>query len=240
MLDDVVEILRLDFGIPALFRVQDDVRSLLAGAEAHVRFDFHVVKTLRSDFFFELGCELFRTARFTIDVLANQASSSHYVSPCAPNYSARNRDATRRSARRLIQLHLRNPVFALDNLGEDFFVFLGGQGFPQMFFICLRMQQLSGDTECFADVLADRTIKFEIRSIKLRLSLGYELIELIDEFCALSHIVTARQVIELIFFHRTLGLMLIEASLQSPSVCPMSRRRVICAEQVIICRKPLI
>src|ERR1044071_3709813 len=83
MLDDVVEILRLECGIPALFRVQDDVRSLLAGAEAHVRFHFHVVKTLRSDFFFELGCELFSTARITIAVLGKPASWSHYVSPCA-------------------------------------------------------------------------------------------------------------------------------------------------------------
>ena len=83
MLDDVVEVLRLDFGIPTLFRIQDDVRSLLSGAEAHVRFHFDIVNALGGDFFFELGGELFRAARFTIDVLANQANSSHNVSPCA-------------------------------------------------------------------------------------------------------------------------------------------------------------
>src|SRR5262245_57040138 len=83
MLDNVVEILRLDFGVPTLFRIQDDVRPLLAGSEAHVRFDFHVFDALGGDLLFELGRKLFRAARFTIDVLANQANSSHYVSPCA-------------------------------------------------------------------------------------------------------------------------------------------------------------
>jgi hypothetical protein len=77
MLDDVVEVLRLDFGIPALFWIKHDVRTFLARAEAHVGFHFHVGNTLGGDFFLELRRELFRAARFTIDVLANQANSSH-------------------------------------------------------------------------------------------------------------------------------------------------------------------
>jgi len=77
MFDDIVEVLRLDFGIPALFWIKHDVRTFLARAEAHVRFDFHVVNALGGNFLLELGREPFRAARFTIDVLANQANSSH-------------------------------------------------------------------------------------------------------------------------------------------------------------------
>src|ERR1051325_9988392 len=102
VLDNVVEILRLYFGVPALFRIQHDVRSLLAGAEAHVRLDFDILNALSGDFFFQLGRELFRAARFTIDVLANQANSSHYVSPCA----LITRPATEMQQRWLIELHL--------------------------------------------------------------------------------------------------------------------------------------
>src|SRR5690242_239621 len=99
------------------------------------------------------------------------------ISPLRPNYSARKRDAIGG----LIQLHLGKPVFALDNFGEDFFVFLSWQCFPQMFFVGIGAQHFSGDTEGFTDVFANGAIKFKIRSIKLRLSWWDELIELVDE-----------------------------------------------------------
>jgi len=83
MLDDVVEILRLNFGVPALFWVEDDVWTFLAGAETHVWFDLDVGNPFGGDFFLELGRKLFRAARLAIDVLANQANSSHSCSPYA-------------------------------------------------------------------------------------------------------------------------------------------------------------
>src|SRR6516165_6798087 len=93
VLNDVVKILRLNFGVPTLFWIEDNVWSFLARAETHVWFDLDVRNPFGGNFFLELRRKLFRTARLAIDVLANQANSSHYFSPRAL-ITRPNRDAT--------------------------------------------------------------------------------------------------------------------------------------------------
>jgi hypothetical protein len=73
----IVKIFDLDLGIPALLRVEDDVRSFLAGAEAHVGFHFDVLDPFCRYAFFELSHELFRASRLAIDVLTHKTHPLH-------------------------------------------------------------------------------------------------------------------------------------------------------------------
>jgi hypothetical protein len=78
MLRDLIQVFHFHLGVPILLRVEDDVGTLLASTEAHVRLDFDVGQTLSGDALFELGHELLRTARLTIDILTNETHSAHW------------------------------------------------------------------------------------------------------------------------------------------------------------------
>jgi hypothetical protein len=52
MLGNLIKVLKLNFRIPALFGIKDDVWALLTGAKAHIRLDFDVGEPLGGDFLF--------------------------------------------------------------------------------------------------------------------------------------------------------------------------------------------
>ena len=71
MIDNLVEVFDLNFCVPAFLGIEHDVWSFLAGAEAHIRFNFDIVQPLGSNSFLELRRELFRAAGLAIDILTN-------------------------------------------------------------------------------------------------------------------------------------------------------------------------
>jgi hypothetical protein len=77
MSGDVIEIFDLHFGVPVLFRVQNHVRAILAGTEAHIRFNLDIAQSFIGDTFLQLDHELLGTPGFAIDILANETHSAH-------------------------------------------------------------------------------------------------------------------------------------------------------------------
>ena len=67
---DLIDIIRFHAAIPHLLRIEDQIGSRLAGAEAHVRLHFDIAGILQSpgQFFKQFA----GTARFTIGVLTDE------------------------------------------------------------------------------------------------------------------------------------------------------------------------
>src|ERR1051326_3093194 len=76
--DDIIEIFELHPRVPALFRIEHDVRAFLAGAETHVGFYLYVGDSFRRDALLQFAQELFGTSGFAVDVLANETNSHHH------------------------------------------------------------------------------------------------------------------------------------------------------------------
>jgi hypothetical protein len=114
MVGDIVQILDFDFGVPALFGIQNDIGTLLASAKAHVRFNLDVHKALSSDSFLQLSHELLGTPRFAVNVLTNETDPLHRnllrTSLLAKRFTAKPSTVTS------LHLHLSDPVFAFNDL----------------------------------------------------------------------------------------------------------------------------
>jgi hypothetical protein len=74
---DLVEVLYFHRRVPALFRIQDNVRSLLAGPEAHVRFYFHICEPLGLNSLLKFGHELLGAPILAVYVLTDETNCFH-------------------------------------------------------------------------------------------------------------------------------------------------------------------
>src|SRR6185436_18089356 len=75
--DNLVEIFRLHVSVPVLFRVDHEVGTFLAGAEAHVGFHFDIGQPFGGEFFLQCRHQRLRPTRLTIDILTYETSLAH-------------------------------------------------------------------------------------------------------------------------------------------------------------------
>jgi hypothetical protein len=74
---DLVEVFYLHRRIPVLFRIQNNIRSFLAGSEAHVRFDFHISEPFGLNSLLKFGHELLGAPILTVYVLTDETNCFH-------------------------------------------------------------------------------------------------------------------------------------------------------------------
>src|SRR4029077_18245938 len=77
MVRDFVEVLGFDACIPALFRIENYVRPLLAGSKTHIGFHLYIRESFGSDSLLQFNHELLGSSGFTVNVLTHE-TSPHY------------------------------------------------------------------------------------------------------------------------------------------------------------------
>jgi hypothetical protein len=77
MSSDLVKVIDFHPGVPVFFRIEDDVRSLLAGPETHVGFYFDISEPFSFNSFLKFGHELLGASILAIHVLTYETKRFH-------------------------------------------------------------------------------------------------------------------------------------------------------------------
>jgi len=161
MVRDFVQVFYLNLGVPAFFRIEHDVRPLLARAKTHVGLHFDIRQTLGRDAFFEFGSKLFRTPRLTIDILADKTDSTHRLLLALLITNGKSEIQQPWSG----HLDLRYPIFTVDYFRQRFFIGFRRQNFGYVFLIGVPGEQLAINAVRLTQIFSDRAIKLQVGSI---------------------------------------------------------------------------
>jgi hypothetical protein len=74
---DLVKVIDFHPCVPVFFRIEDDVRSLLAGPETHVGFYFDISEPFSFNSLLKFGHDLLGASIFAIHVLTDETKRFH-------------------------------------------------------------------------------------------------------------------------------------------------------------------
>jgi hypothetical protein len=77
MFSDIVKVIDFHACVPALLRIENDVRSFLASAKAHVGFYFYIREPFRLNSLLEFGHQPLGASIFAVHVLADETKPFH-------------------------------------------------------------------------------------------------------------------------------------------------------------------